>query len=294
MIGFSVVVPTYRRPESLEGLIDALARQTYPSSLFEVVVIDDGGDIPLESIMSRYRPRLNLTLLWQSRAGPAAARNYGARYAVGRRLAFTDDDCLPEPGWLQELREALGECSHILCGGKVVNALPRNVYCEASQMLAEYLCAHYSPTVVSGGFFPSNNMALSREAFWQAGGFDPSLRFGEDRDLCYRWAALGHSFVFVPGAVVRHAHPQGLWSFLRLHAQYGRGTFHFRAGSAKKGLAPVGISSPLWYLNLLLYGIRREPGLKGMKLSFLLAAAQAAGAAGMAGAWRASRFASDP
>jgi glycosyltransferase involved in cell wall biosynthesis len=282
---FSVIVPTYQRPESLERLIAALTQQTYSSSLFEVVLIDDGGEVRLDTLVSRYRSELNIALLRQPHGGPAAARNRGAGHSSGRCLAFTDDDCSPEPAWLESLSHALGDSDRVLCGGKVVNALPDNIYSDASQLLADYLCARYSPASVSGGFFPSNNLALSRETFNEAGGFDASLRFGEDRDFCYRCASLGCSFVFVPQAVVRHAHAQQLISFLRLHGLYGSGTYYFRAGCARKGLPRVGISSPLWYLDMVLSGLRKKRGIRGAKLSLLLAAAQAAGAIGMARGW---------
>ena len=281
MCDFSIVVPTYGRPDSLVQLLSSLTQLHYPSSRFEVIVVDDGGPVPLEPRLSEFRNSLNLTLLRQENAGAGAARNHAAERAKGRHLAFTDDDCLADPGWLQAMADAMGQSDTTLCGGRTVNNLGSNVYSQATQLLADHLYEFYNPTDTPGAFFPTNNLALPREAFLDLGGFDRSLRFGEDRDFCHRWAARGHTFVLAPEAVVSHAHCLTMCSFLRLHFCYGGGTYQFRRGCREKELEPVGISPPSWYLRLVLSGMRKQPGVRGLAMSVLLAASQIACGAGM-------------
>ncbi len=60
---FSIVIPTYGRPDSLEQLLRSLTGLEYPSDRFEVIVVDDGGSLPLEPIFTAYRDHLNLNLL---------------------------------------------------------------------------------------------------------------------------------------------------------------------------------------------------------------------------------------
>ena len=285
MITFSIIVPTYGRPESLAELMASLACLEYPLSQFEVIVVDDGGKVPVQGVISDFKGRLNTLLLRQPNSGPGAARNRGAQEAKGRFLVFTDDDCRPERFWLRALSDALSGSERVVCGGKAVNGLPGNIYSEATQLLADYLLKHYSPADIYGGFFPSNNLALSKTAFWEAGGFDPTLRFGEDRDFCCRCASLGYSFVLAHHAIVRHAHALTLRSFLRLHYCYGGGTFHFRRGCGAKGLPRVRISPPSWYARLVLTGMREHRSLLGAKLMFLLMASQAAVGAAMIRGW---------
>src|SRR5262245_22867809 len=100
---FSVIVPTYERAQQLALCLHALACQNYPRDLFEVLVVDDGSTLSQEASVDAFRGKLNVQLLSQPHSGPAAARNYGARYARGSFLAFTDDDCAPCPTWLQTL-----------------------------------------------------------------------------------------------------------------------------------------------------------------------------------------------
>lgn len=277
---FSIVVPTYSRPRRLSNLLTALAHLRYPFARFEVIIVDDGGSVPIEPAISGFRDRLNLTLLRQENTGPGGARNYGAAHAQGDYLAFTDDDCCPDPGWLEAFAGRFQDSPASICGGRTISAFPNNPYSAASQLLLDYLREHYSPTQKLGGFFATNNFAVPRKTFLDLDGFHPALRFGEDREFCYRWASRGYPFVFAPEAIVYHANELRLCSFLHLHFSYGGGTFQFRRRCAANGLGPVKLSPPSWYLNLVLSGIRAHSSPRGLVLSLLLLATQAACSAG--------------
>jgi GT2 family glycosyltransferase len=281
MHDFSIITPTYGRPASLAQLLHSITRLNYPSERFEVIVVDDGGSAPLEETVSTFRDRLDVRLFRQRNLGPAAARNYGAREAAGRYLAFTDDDCLPDANWLRELDQALQKAPTAVCGGRTTNFYPRNLPAQATQLLMDYLYENYSPTLRAGAFFPTNNVSLPRGEFLALGGFDEQLRFGEDREFCYRWRSRGGLFVYAPQAVVQHARRLSLGEFVHLHFLYGGGTARFRRACKRKGMKTVGFSSPLWYLGLLLYGVKREPGWQGVALSLLLLVSQAATLAGL-------------
>jgi len=100
---FSVIVPTYERAGQLSVCLHALACQSYPRDHFEVLVVNDGSEAPPEAVVDCFRDKIDVTLLTQPHAGPAAARNNGAERARGEFLAFTDDDCRPAPNWLKAL-----------------------------------------------------------------------------------------------------------------------------------------------------------------------------------------------
>jgi len=97
-----------------------------------VIVVDDGGETSLEALVARFRDQLGVTLLRQSHAGPAAARNTGAARAAGEFLAFTDDDCPPATDWLKTLAGRFAKDSDCVVGGRTINALPDNPYSKAS------------------------------------------------------------------------------------------------------------------------------------------------------------------
>ncbi|MGI9173748.1 MAG: glycosyltransferase [Rhodothermales bacterium] len=138
----------------------SLARLDYPRDRFEVIVVDDGGDIPLDATTAPFHSRLTLTLHRQANAGPASARNRGASLAQGPYLAFTDDDCAPAPDWLARLAERFEDAPRAMLGGRTINALPRNPFAEASQVLISYLYAYERQQPGGMGFVASNNIAL--------------------------------------------------------------------------------------------------------------------------------------
>ena len=252
---FSIVIPTYNRPGALVTCLSALLHLDYPRDRFEVIVVDDGGDVPLDVTAAPFRARLNLTLHRQANAGPATARNQGASLAQGPYLAFTDDDCAPAPDWLARLAEQLKAAPHAMVGGQTVNALPHNPFAEASQALISYLYAYERRQPGGMNFVASNNIALLRNLFFEVGGFDASYprAAGEDRAFCDAWRAAGHPILYAPEALVHHRHHLTLRSFWRQHAGYGRGAFQVRHARSEETDQGITFEPGSFYLGLLRY-----------------------------------------
>jgi glycosyltransferase involved in cell wall biosynthesis len=224
---FSIIIPSYCRPTQLAECLRALSRLEYPRDRFEVIVVDDGGDAPLDDVVAPFGCNLSLALLRQPNAGPAAARNLGAERARGELLAFTDDDCLPDPCWLTALADTLGRAPDCMVGGAVVNAATGRLCSVTSQLITDLVYRHYNADPLHARFLASNNLALSLRGFREIGGFDPGFRTSEDRELCDRWLHRGRRILYHPAALVRHAHHLNVWSFSRQHFGYGRGAAHF-------------------------------------------------------------------
>ncbi|MGL5065620.1 MAG: glycosyltransferase [Microcoleus sp.] len=136
---FSIIVPTYDRPQKLAACLDSFAKLKYPSDRFQVIVVNDSTKISIESTVSPFQSKLNLQLLSQPNSGPATARNTGAFAAKGKFLVFTDDDCTVAEDWLQALENRFLKTPDCLLGGRTINALPDNIYSTASQQLIDYL-----------------------------------------------------------------------------------------------------------------------------------------------------------
>lgn len=240
---FTVIIPTHSSPAPLAACLAALARSSYPREQFEVVVVDDGGSVDLEHTLASCMCA-RLRLLRQPRRGPGAARNTGARAARGRWLAFTDDDCLPEPGWLHALAAQLVHDPLRAVGGQTLNHLAGNPFSSASQLLSDYLYSYYN--TAGGGearFFTSNNLAVAAATFEAIGGFDETYTraASEDREFCSHWLRRGFRLHYEPSARVRHAHHIGAASFWRQHFQYGRGARGYHLARLAEGQArPIG------------------------------------------------------
>jgi glycosyltransferase involved in cell wall biosynthesis len=286
---FSIVIPTYRRPGHLIGLLSSLTHLHYDPEQFEVIVVDDGGDYPLDGAIVEFEDKLVITLLRQENSGSAAARNAGSKLARGKYLAFIDDDCQADPNWLRAMKGSLEKNPRCACGGRVTNALPENPYSAASQLLIDYLYEHYNPLIHFTGFFPAANLIVPREIFLDMGGFDPTMRFGEDRDFCYRWSKLGYLFALVPKAVVYHSHELDLRSLLSLHLSYGGGTYQFWKRHNKGVLKIAKLNPPSWHLNLILSGIRKGRNAKSLRRAFLLFVIQGMCTCGIFWEWAKNR-----
>lgn len=268
----SVVVPTAGRPAPLARCLQALRALDHPH---EVVVVDDGGgaEVPEGVRLVRHRRR----------QGPGAARNTGAAHARGEVLAFTDDDCLPQPGWLRTL--AAHTARGVAAGGRTVNALPHNHFADASQHIVDLVYAHYNRDGARPRFLASNNLAVRRDDFLAVGGFD-AARFpfaSEDRDFCDRWRAAGHELRYAGDAVVRHAHDLDLAGFVAQHLAYGRGAARYHRARRRRGTgrlrddAPFHADPALWLRTL-----RLRPARRAARTVALLSLWQAANAAGYA------------
>lgn len=273
MDGATVVVPSYNRPLRLRRCLDALMQLEGEPP--EIIVVDDGSDEPLAPVCAQYGARVRC--LRQTNSGPAAARNRGARAGTRRLIAFTDDDCRPDAGWLLTLQRAHGGNDQRLVGGRVENALTLNRFASASQALCDYLYEYFGASTGEAPFFTSNNMACSRDAFERLGGFDETfpLAAAEDRDFGLRWRASGGELVFEPSALVAHEHALDLRGFWRQHANYGRGARTLHHAMDRRGDRRPKIERLRFYTGLVSYPLR-EKGARGIVEAGLLLLSQCA------------------
>lgn len=278
----SVVVATFARPRQLQLCLESMARLEYPRDRFEVIVVDDGSPVPLDSIVEQFKSALPVKLLRQQNAGAAAARNFGAMHARGELIAFTDDDCCPLRDWLTTLAQSYAKNPNAAIGGITINDLPNNAFAAASQILIDYLYEYYHPAHLDR-FFASNNLAVAKSHFDAIGGFDTRFpRAGaEDRDLCRRWVDAGFTTIVLPEAKVLHKHLMGPKEYLRQHFNYGRGAYHYHQRKASDRCCPsVRMEPTNFYFDLISYPFKRRGQFNSALLASLLFASQAANAFG--------------
>ena len=280
----SIIIPTCNRPAQLADCLAALTGQDYPRDRFEVLVVDDGGALSPDSVIEPFHDRLHLTLIRQANEGPSSARNMGATKAKGEMLAFTDDDCLPQAGWLRALAARYVSASDpVIVGGHVENLLVNNRYAIASQLIVDVGHAYHNSDPERARFFTSNNLSIPAERFRALGGFD--VRFGttasEDRELCGRWLHRGYRMIYAPEAVVGHAHRSTWGSFYRQHLNYGQGALRLQRVRRQQGWGLFS-PDPDYYRRLLQAPFSRFPVLEATAMAGLLLSSQAISAMGMA------------
>jgi GT2 family glycosyltransferase len=280
----SIVIPTADRPAQLGCCLRALAGIDYPRERLQVLVVDDAGAADVRALCGSAHNDLRVTLIRRDRrAGPGAARNTGAAAAEGELLAFTDDDCRPERGWLWALARATG--SGIAAGGRTVNVLAGNSFAAASQYIQDLVYEHYNRDADAARFFASNNLAVPADDFRAVGGFDAAgFPFAaEDRDFCDRWQASGRRLRYSADAVVGHAHDLALAGFIRQHVAYGRGAARYQRARAARGTGRLR-DDARFHLDPALWGrtLAQRPARRAARTVALLSLWQAANAAGYA------------
>ena len=281
---FTIIVPTYNRPERLANCLESLSRLDYPREQFEVIVIDDGSDMPLQPVVAPFLYQFNVTLLKQLHTGPAGARNAGAERAKGEFLAFTDDDCTPAPDWLQKLAEHFNEVPVRAIGGRTLNALSKNLYSTTSQIIVDVAYVHYKANPNPARFFASNNLTVPVGPFHAIGGFDITFKTAEDREFCDRWQRHDLQMTYVSEALVYHSNALNFRSFWRQHFNYGRGAYRYHQKRTQFG---AGRFRPdlKFYRRLFFIPFIQERGIRVLRVMILLMISQMANALGFLREW---------
>jgi glycosyltransferase involved in cell wall biosynthesis len=203
----TVIVPTRDGATSLPPLLDSLERQTLDRDRYEVVVVDNASRDDTAQV-ARSRGAVVVQEPLPSRAG---ARNAGVLAARADLIAYTDADCIADPGWLASLLESLGE--HEMVAGPVrmtTGASPNAV--ERFESLWRFAQEQW----VEEGWAATANLGVRRAVHEAIGGFDVAYRhIGEDADYCLRARAAGHRLAFCSTAVIEHDVEDRAWPMLK-------------------------------------------------------------------------------
>jgi O-antigen/teichoic acid export membrane protein/GT2 family glycosyltransferase len=243
----SVIVISHNGAGHIGETLARLRRQTIAPERYDLIVVDDGSTDGTADLARAAGARV---VRLASNQGPGAARAAGVAAATTEIVAFTDDDCLPEAEWLQEILAPFSEAATDGVGGHIEPLTEpgviarffaiRNPWSPLSDDLMRstnrwfrlwlYLrsIAHADTDPRGSGLFSvaGGNMAFRRSALESVGGFASSHRVSEETELCRRLhnRAGGARIVYQRSAVVAHRFDAGLLSVLRRAHRYGGGT----------------------------------------------------------------------
>ncbi len=195
----TVVVPHFRDFARLDRCLAALATQTFTGTR-EIVVADNASPEGLAEVERVVAGRARVVVQPQPGAGPA--RNAGVAAAHGRVLAFTDSDCVPEPGWLAAGIAAVDAAvdAETIAGGRMtVLTSARRSAEEAFETVFAFDNEAY---VTRKGFTVTANLFALRSVFARIGPFRTGV--SEDVEWCWRARAAGVRLVYAADAVVGH------------------------------------------------------------------------------------------
>lgn len=192
----SIVIPHLNQPQGLARLIDSLDAQVTDGTTFEIIVADNGSRVPLPERIVRH-PKVQV--ISEPTPGPGPARNAGISVARAPILAFTDSDCIADPGWVSAIARHFSEPDAApVMGGDISIAL-RGVRPDALEAYESIFGYRQELYIRRDLYAATCNLAMRREIFAQVGPFG-GLDLAEDRDWGLRAHALGIRHQLVPAA----------------------------------------------------------------------------------------------
>jgi mycofactocin system glycosyltransferase len=214
----TVVIPVRDNACGLQRLVASLHD-------LRIIVVDDGSSTPIKhDDFAGAHTGIEVLRHVQSK-GPAAARNTGLAACKTGFVAFLDSDVVPRRGWLEAL---LGH----FCDPTVALVAPRIVgLAQTDHLVARYEAVRSSldlgqreaPVIPysSVSYVPSAAIICRTSTVRDIGGFDETLRSGEDVDLCWRLVEAGARLRYEPIAQVAHDHRTELRDWIARKAFYG-------------------------------------------------------------------------
>jgi glycosyltransferase involved in cell wall biosynthesis len=197
----TVVVASHGRHLRLLWLLNALEEQTFAEP-WELVVVHDYDPSTASRVIESHplasRGSLRSLAIPPGTGSPARQRNIGWRAARASLIAFVDDDCRPEPGWLEQL---VAGARHN--AGAVVQGATSPDPLECRVLRAPHVRTLTVEPV--NAYRQTCNILYPRAVLETLSGFDETAITGEDVDLSLRALAQGTPFVPATGAVVFHA-----------------------------------------------------------------------------------------
>jgi glycosyltransferase involved in cell wall biosynthesis len=206
----SVILPTYNRRESLLRTLDSFIGQTLDAILFEVIVVDDGGEDGTELAIKSGEFPFALRYVRQRNQGDAAARNTGAQESEASYLVFVDDDIALEPDCLEGFWRHLHEDTRLIVLGHLQTAFSADSRAPLSSTLelAFPVGQESDEGVVPFTHCLSGFMAVNRTSYFEIGGMSGLVPGGAnswcDVDFAYRAHKLGYSFYRTAAARAYH------------------------------------------------------------------------------------------
>jgi glycosyltransferase involved in cell wall biosynthesis len=273
----SIIICTKDRAADLDICLVHLKHQVCKPR--EIIVVDNGSSTNATEIVCR---KYDVRYLREDRIGLDIARNTGVKAAKGSIVAYTDDDTLPHPHWVDQISKTFLDQTIGAMTGLVIAA---SLETEAEVIFEKYWPFNrgYLPKTYDRNFFNTHlktgppvweigagaNMAFRKKVFEEVGYFDERLDAGAagcngDSEMWYRLLAHGNVIRYNPLAVVQHKHRTSIESLKKqLHA-YMRGftvamLIQYSNFGHRGNLKHLFAVLPAYYLSLIRKGFPRYP-----------------------------------
>lgn len=240
----TVLIATHNGSQTLPRALNAYCQLQMPVGGWKLLIVDNGSYDTTKQIIHSFMERLPLSYIFEPSTGKNAALNTGLANIEGDLVILTDDDTLPRPDWLEEMRRAAdSHSSFSMFGGTVL------AHWEVRP--EEWILARVpfgpvftltDPSWEEGPILPGyvfgTNMAIRAEIFEAGYRFDVGIGprgrnypMGSETELTLRLAQAGFKAWHCKHAVVEHIirkfQVNRTWILGRA-TRFGRGQYRLR------------------------------------------------------------------
>jgi len=214
----SVVISTHNRSRLLLLCLQGLVRQTINSAAYEIIVVDNHSTDDTKPAVADFihkHPKFHIKYIYESKIGLSIARNQGASHAVGKYLAFIDDDAQASPEWLKAASLIVSDQKPDVFGGPIYPQFaspPPNWFKPAYETRTH---GPHQKILNHTEYLSGSNIFIKKSLFINIGGFNPRLgmsgstrKFGEETFFQQLARSRGHKVFYSPNLKITHHTPQ--------------------------------------------------------------------------------------
>jgi glycosyltransferase involved in cell wall biosynthesis len=262
-VSIDLVICTYNNAALLDATLGAVSRQRVPEGAdWQVLVVDNNCTDETPEVLERHRSaaRIRLRAVVEPRQGLTPARVRGVKETRGEWVAFVDDDCLLEEGWVEQAARFAAE--HAECGAFGGQVIPRWEVTPPPYVLKRryaYACKYHGETPHRRPWLAGAGLVVRREALAECGWLDRQyledraggrLVSGGDMEITLRVGAR-YELWYNPACRLRHVIPARRMSreYVR-HVTRGLGAGRHHAEALKWGGSYSG-----WLLYSAAFGL---------------------------------------
>lgn len=209
----SIIIPVFNDTNRLKFCLEALSKQTYPKTRYEIIVIDNGSMANPKDVVDRFDcTRLD----YENRRGSYAARNKGVSLTKGEVIAFTDSDCIPQLDWIEKGVIRLQSSPGIgIVGGNVVFKFKNKKNPNSFELYDRISYFQQRSNIELHHFSITANLFTLREVFYNVGLFNDKLKSGGDIEWGKRVQNYGYSSIYAHDTIVFHPARNSLFQLTR-------------------------------------------------------------------------------
>jgi glycosyltransferase involved in cell wall biosynthesis len=272
----SAVICTRNRPDKIGNAVETVLANTYPN--FDLTIIDQSTNDETETIVRRIGERDGRVRYQRmNKSGLSRAYNQAIASTTGPIIAFTDDDCLAPPDWIEKIVTAFEEQSDgQLMYGQVLPAYPENGGDVLTPLLRIEKPERLDRANGFRVFGMGANFAARRSLFERAGTFDEILGGGgplkssQDFDLAYRAYRRNAAILLRPEVIIRHdgRREHEDWPALLTAYGFGDGAFYSKHVRCRDPYA-VWLAMKSFGMSSVRYVLKSAFGLRPREINYL-------------------------